>query len=220
MVQLDDGAPVGKSPYMVKVRPGAAPDKSFAVGAGWKEAYDALPTKFTIYAKDSEGEPVPGETIRVVMRNKTSPSDQKKLDTELASLDDYLKQKKLAEIDRVEQERKEKAEADRKEAEQKGEKMNSWTDPEGDVLVTVRDNGDGSYLAEYCAAHAGTYDISVTIAGDVAHIKESPKKVPVHLSAPRIVFWAHTYKKQQEELTKLKQALMEAEQRLKENGLS
>eukprot|EP00808_Paulinella_micropora_P014434 g10107.t1 len=219
MVALEDGKPVGKSPYSVQVRKGADPDKSFAVGAGWKEAWDCLPTKFTIHAKDSDGKAVPGEVITVVMSEVSTPAEKKKLQDELDSMDDYLKQKKQGEVENVEKERKEKQAAAEQEAKQKGTEVRQWTDPRGDVLVTVRDNGDGSYLAEYCAANAGQYNIAVTIGGDVVHIRDSPKKVPVHLSKPRVVFWSHTYDKQQEELKKLKQALLEAEQRLKEAGL-
>jgi len=218
-VLLDKELPVGKSPYTCKVKPGASPHKSFAVGRGWKEAYDALPTLFTIYAKDENGEPVPGEKVRVVMRNITSPGDQKKLDAEIASMDDFLKKKKEQKVAKIEAERKQKqAEAAAKE-EAEGKKALVWTDPEGDVAVEVRDNGDGSYLAQYTAAKAGKYAIHVTVCDAGHHIKESPKEVPVHLSKPKIVYWRHTHAAEKEETARLKKALQEYEKILRDNHL-
>jgi hypothetical protein len=220
MVLLDKEHPVGKSPYTCKVKPGASPHKSFAVGRGWKEAYDALPTLFTIYAKDAEGEPVPGEKVRVVMRNVTPPGDQKKLDAEIAGMDEYLRNKKADKVRKIEAERKQKQEeAERKaEAEGKGKGL-VWTDPEGDVAVEVRDNGDGSYLAQYTAAKAGLYEICVTVTEAGLDIKESPKKVPVHLSKPKIVYWKHTHAAEKEEMARLKKTLQEYEKTLRENNL-
>jgi hypothetical protein len=218
-VILDKEHPVGKSPYICKVKPGASPHKSFAVGRGWKEAYDALPTLFTIYAKDENGEPVPGEKVRVVMRNVTSPAEQKKLDEEINSMDEYLRNKKADKVKKIEAERKQKqAEAAAKE-EAEGKKALVWTDPEGDVAVEVRDNGDGSYLAQYTAAKPGKYEIHVTVSEAGLHIKESPKQVPVHLSKPKIVFWKHTHAAEKEEMVRLKKALQEYEKILRENNL-
>jgi hypothetical protein len=217
-VLLDKEFPVGKSPYTCKVKPGASAQKSFAVGRGWKEAYDALPTLFTIYAKDDAGEPVAGEKLRVVMRNITPAGEQKKLDAEIASMDDFLKKKKEQKIAKIEAERKQKqAEAAAKE-EAEGKKALIWTDPEGDVAVEIRDNGDGSYLAQYTAAKAGKYAIHV-ITESGQHIKESPKEVPVHLSKPKIVYWKHTHAQEKEEMARLKKALQEYEQILRDNHL-
>jgi len=213
---LDNEHALGKSPYHVQVRPGAKPDKSFAVGRGWKEAYDALPTLFTIYAKDEKGEPVPGEKVRVVMRRVTTAAEQAKLQAEIDTMDEYLKQKKLGEIKRIEEERKAKQEEARKEGKDHGK---VWSDPEGDVSVEVRDNGDGSYLATYTAAVAGFYQIHVTVTEEGLHIKDSPNRVPVHLSKPHLVFWSHTYSKEKEELAKAKKTLAEYEELLKKNGL-
>jgi hypothetical protein len=218
-VILDKEHPVGKSPYTCKVKPGAAPHKSFAVGRGWKEAYDCLPTLFTIYAKDENGEPVPGEKVRVVMRNVTPPAEQKKLDGEIASMDEFLRAKKADKVKKLEAERKAKQEEAAKKEEAEGKKAVVWTDPEGDVAVEVRDNGDGSYLAQYTAAKPGTYEISVTVTEAGSQIKESPKQVPVHLSKPKIVYWRHTYAQDKDELTRLRKTLQDYEKVLRENGL-
>jgi len=216
MVILDNEHPLGKSPYICKVKPGASPGKSFAVGRGWKEAYDALPTLFTIYAKDDQGEPVPGERVRVVMRRVTPPAEQAALDQEIKNMDDYLKNRKLQKMKKLEEERK------AKQAEAKGDEKGvgkSWTDPEGDVAVEVRDNGDGSYLATYTAAQPGKYEISVTVSEQEHHIKDSPKVVPVHLSKPKVVFWKHTHAAEKEEMAKLRTNLQEYEKILRENNL-
>jgi len=218
-VILDKEKAVGKSPYICKVKPGAAPQKSFAVGRGWKEAYDCLPTLFTIYAKDENGEPVPGEKVRVVMRNVTTPDEQKKLDEEVAAMDEYLRNKKADKVKKLEAERKAKQEEAAAKEEAEGKKQVIWTDPEGDVAVEVRDNGDGSYLAQYTAANPGTYEIHVTVSDAELHIKDSPKKVPVHLSKPKIVFWRHTHAAEKEEMARLKKSLQEYEKILRENNL-
>jgi len=91
-------APVGKSPYIAKVRMGADPKNSFAVGRGWKECFDCIPAKFTIHAKDSEGNPVAGEIIHIVMKNVTPQAQKAKLQQELDKMDDYLRKKKLTKI--------------------------------------------------------------------------------------------------------------------------
>jgi len=64
--------PVGKSPYIAKIRAGADPESSFGVGRGWDEAWDCIPAKFTIHAKDENGNPVPGELVKIIMTNVTS----------------------------------------------------------------------------------------------------------------------------------------------------
>jgi len=175
---------------------------------------------FTIYAKDEKGEPVAGEKVRVVMRGVTTPAEQSSLDAEIAAMDDYIKTKKLDEVKRVEAERKQKQLEARKAAEVEGKAHpTSWTDPEGDVAVEVRDNGDGSYLASYTAAKPGKFEISVTVGEVQAHIKDSPHKVPVHLSKPQIVFWQHTYSREKEELALLKKRVGEYEELLRKSGI-
>jgi len=100
-----------------------------------------------------------------------------------------------------------------------GKEHKTWTDPEGDVAVEVRDNGDGSYLAQYTAAKPGKYEIHVTVTENGLHIKESPKEVPVHLSKPKVVFWKHTHAAEKEELARLKKAVQDYEKILRENNL-
>jgi len=220
MIILDQEHPVGKSPYICKVKPGASPSQSFAVGRGWKEGYDCLPTLFTIYAKDDNGQPVSGEKIRVVMKKVTPPAEQKALDEEIAKMDDFLKAKKAKKVKEIEEERKKKqAEAEKKAGEEGKGAGATWTDPEGDVAVEVRDNGDGSYRAEYCAPHPGKYEIAVTISDVGLHIKESPKLVPIHLSKPKIVFWKHTYNQEKQELEALKKKVQEYESILQKHNL-
>jgi len=219
MVLLDQDKPLGKSPYTCKVKLGAAPGQSFAVGRGWKEAYDAIPTLFTIYVKDEQGNPVVGDKLRVVMRRVTSPAEQKALDAEIASMDEFLRARKERKVAKLEAERKQKQEEAQKKAEAEGKAGAVWTDPEGDVAVEIRDNGDGSYLAQYTAPHPGKYSVSVTVTDAGLHIKESPKVVPVHLSKPRIVFWKHTHAAEKEEMEKLKKTLQQYENILRSNNL-
>jgi len=217
-ILLDGKAHVGKSPYTVTAKPPAAPLQSFAKGRGWNEAWDALPTMFTIYAKDEKGQPVAGEVVRCVMRRVTTPAEQAKIDGEMAQLDDYLRAKKGHEVKRLEAERLAKQE----EAAAKQEadiKTKVWTDPEGDVAVELKDRGDGTYMANYTAAVPGTYEISVTVGEDAQHIKESPHTLPVHISKPKLVFWSHTYSKEKEELAAAKKKLEEYEELLRKNNL-
>lgn len=214
-------APVGKSPYTAKVRPGASPGQSFAVGRGWVEAYDCLPAKFTIHAKDIDGKPVPGEIVKVVMKNVTSSSQKAKLQQELATMDEYLRNRKVNKAKKLEGERKKRAEDAKREADSKGEKVPEIRiEPGGDVPVEVRDNGDGTYSAEYTAVEPGTYQIAVQVGPAAEHIKESPKTVPVHLAKPTVVFWKHTHAKNKEDLKDLRKRLQEAEALLAKHGLS
>jgi len=162
---------------------------------------------------------VPGEKVRVVMKNVTSPADRKKLEAEISAMDPFLQQKKADKVKKLEAERKAKQEEAYKKEEAEGKKALVWTDPEGDVAVEVRDNGDGSYLASYTAAKPGTYEIAVTVTEAGLHIKESPKPVPVLLSKPKIVYWRHTYAQDKDELTKLRKTLQDYEKVLRENGL-
>jgi len=90
----------------------------------------------------------------------------------------------------------------------------------GDVPVEVRDNGDGTYSADYIAIDPGLYSIAVQVGPSAEHIKESPKQVPVHLSKPTIVFWKHTYAKQKEDLQELRKRLQDTEAVLAKHGLS
>jgi len=219
MVLLDQEKPLGKSPYICKVKLGAAAGQSFAQGRGWKEAYDALPTLFTIYVKDEQGQPVVGDKLRVVMRRVTPPAEQKALDEEIAKMDEFLRQKKAAKVAKLEAERKQKQEEAHKKAEAEGKAGAVWTDPEGDVAVEIRDNGDGSYLAQYTAPHPGKYEISVTVTDAGLPIKEAPKVIPVHLSKPKIVFWKHTHAAEKQEMERLKKTLQEYEKILRANNL-
>jgi hypothetical protein len=213
--------PVGKSPYTARFRPGASPAHSFGVGKGWKESWDYLPAKFTIHAKSADGQAVPGEIVRVIMKNVTPPGKKAALDREIAEMDDYLKQRKVKKVEKLEAERKKRALDSKREAEAKGEKYPEIRiDEGGDVPVEIRDNGDGTYLAEYIAKQPGVYSIAVLIGPEGQHIKESPKEVPVHLSKPAVVFWKHTHSKQKEELQALRKRLAEAEQVLGKHGLS
>jgi len=214
-------APVGKSPYTAKVRPGASPAHSFGIGKGWKESYDCLPAKFTIHAKSADGQPVPGEIVKVIMKNVTPHGKKAALQKEIAEMDEYLRNRKIQKVKKLEAERKKKALESKREAEAKGEKYPEIRiEDSGDVAVEVCDNGDGSYLAEYIATEPGIYSIAVLIGPEAQHIKESPKEVPVHLAKPAVVFWKHTHSKQKEELAALRKRLAEAEQVLGKHGLS
>jgi len=202
-------APVGKSPYIAKVRWPADGRNSYAVGRGWKECTDCIPARFTIHAKDCEGNPVPGEIVHVVMKNVTPQAQKAKLQQELDKMDDYLRKKKVAKIQKME------AEAKRKAAEEsKGGKVpESRVESGSDVPVMIRDNGDGTYLAEYTAPYPGLYRCQVTVSHLNENIKESPKDIPCNLTRPRVVYWKHTYDAQ-------KARLAAAEKLLAQNGLS
>jgi len=128
---------------------------------------------------------------------------------------------KLAKRKKLEAERKKRAEESKREAEAKGEKLPEVRiEAGGDVPVEVRDNGDGTYLAEYTAIDPGTYQIAVQVGPSAEHIKESPKTVPVHLAKPTVVFWKHTYAKQKDDLKELRKRLQDAETLLSKHGLA
>jgi hypothetical protein len=201
--------PVGKSPYTAKVRMGADPKNSFAVGRGWKECFDCIPARFTIHAKDSDGNPVAGEIIHIVMKNVTPPAQKQKLQGELDKMDDYLRNKKLAKIKKEEEKKRKKEAEERKE----GKVPESRVESGGDVPVEIRDNGDGTYLAQYTAPFPGVYRCQVTLGPENQNIKESPKDIPCHLTRPKIVYWKHTFDAQ-------KQRLAAAEALLQKHGLS
>jgi len=212
--------PVGKSPYTAKVRPGAHPASSVGIGRGWDEAYDCIPAKFTIHARDRDGNLVPGEIVKVVMKNVTTPQRKQQIAQEVQKMDPYMRKRKLQKADKIIAERKKQALESKREAEHKGQKLpDIRIENEGDVPVEVRDNGDGTYLAEYIAKEAGDYVISVLITPALAHIKESPKTVPVHLSKPKVVFWKHTHAKEKEDNAALRQRLQQYEAILSKNGL-
>jgi filamin len=215
MVNLNNQkAPVGKSPYTAKVRHGADPGKSFAVGRGWKEAWDCLPAKFTVHCKDVNGNPVPGEIVRIIMKNVTPPGKKAEIDKELGGMDDYLRRRKVEKVQKVQAEMKKAALDSKREAESKGERVPEVRIEEGsDVPVEVRDNGDGTYLAQYVATQPGIYKCHVQVGESRGHIKESPKDIPVYLSKPKVVFWKHTYDQQ-------KKKLAAAEALLAKHGLS
>jgi len=214
MVQNKLKQPVGKSPYTARVRLGADPGKSFAVGRGWKEAWDCLPAKFTVHCKDAHGNPVPGEIVRIVMKNVTPPGKRQEIEKELGKMDDYLRKRKLDKVAKVQAEMKKAAFDAKREAESKGQRVPDVRIEEGsDVPVEVRDNGDGTYLAQYVATTPGVYKMHVTVGESRGHIKESPKDIPVHVSRPKVVFWKHTHDQQ-------KKRLAAAEALLAKHGLS
>jgi len=180
-----------------------------------------LPAKFTINAKDIDGKPVPGEIVKVIMKNRTTPQQKAKLDQEIAEMDEYLRNRKVNKAKKLEAEKKKKAQESKREADAKGEKLPEIRiEQGGDVPVEVRDNGDGTYFAEYTAIEPGTYQIDVLIGPHGEHIKESPKTVPVHLTKPTVVFWKHTYAKQKDDLKELRKRLQDAEALLSKHGLS
>jgi len=155
------------------------------------------------------------------MKNVTPPGKKAAFDKEIAEMDDYLRQRKIKKVEKLEAERAKKALESKREAEAKGEKYAEIRiEADGDVPVEVRDNGDGSYRAEYIAKAPGVYSIAVLIGPEARHIKESPKEVPVHLAKPQVVFWRHTHSKQKEELQNLRKRLAEAEGVLGKHGLS
>jgi len=206
--------PVGKSPYTAKVRLGADPGKCYAVGRGWKEAWDYLPAKFTVHCKDVNGNPVPGETVRIIMKNVTPPGKKAEIDKELSGVDDYLRRRKVDKVQKIQAEQKKAALDAKREAESKGERVPEIRIEEGsDVPVEVRDNGDGTYLANYIATVPGIYKCSVQVGEGRGHIRESPKDIPVYVSRPKVVFWKHTHDQQ-------KKKLAAAEALLAKHGLS
>jgi len=208
--------PVGKSPYIAKIRAGADPEASFGVGRGWDEAWDCIPAKFTIHAKDPEGNPVPGELVKITMKNVTSHSRKQEIAQAVEKMDPYIRKRKQQQADKILAERKKKALESKREAEQKGGQIPPEIRIEegGDIPVEVRDNGDGTYTAEYIAKDAGDYVIDVLIGPQGEHIKESPKQVPVHLAKPKVVFWKHTHAKEKEEFEAIRKRLEENERRL------
>jgi len=146
---------------------------------------------------------------------------KKKLEKEISEMDEYLRNRKVNKAKKLEAEKKKQADESKRAAEAKGEKLPEIRiEAGGDVPVEVRDNGDGTYLAEYTAVDPGTYTIEVLIGPHAEHIKESPKTVPVHLSKPTVVFWKHTYSKQKEDLKELRKRLQDAEALLSKHGLS
>jgi len=131
-----------------------------------------------------------------------------------------MRKRKAQKADKIIAERKKHALESKREAEQKGKKLpDIRIEESGDVPVEVRDNGDGTYLAEYVAKDAGNYVISVLIGPNGDNIKESPKQVPVHLSKPKVVFWKHTHSKEKEENTAIRQRLQQYESILSKHGL-
>jgi len=108
----------------------------------------------------------------------------------------------------------------RKEAEQKGEKFDFKIDEEGDIPVEIRDNGDGTYLAQYTAIIPGIYQTTVTVGHHRHNIKDSPKEIPVYLSKPTIVFWKHTHAANKKQLAENREKLAAAEALLAKHGLT
>jgi len=124
-------------------------------------------------------------------------------------MDDYLRKKKIAKIQKMEAEAKKKAAEEAK----GGKVPEVRVESTGDVAVEIRDNGDGTYLANYTAPFPGVYKCQVTVGPHNENIKESPKDIPCHLTRPRIVYWKHTYDAQ-------KKRLEDAEKLLSKHGLS
>jgi len=136
-------------------------------------------------------------------------------------MDEYLRNRKVGKVKKLEAERKRKAEESKRDSDAKGENLPEVRiEAGGDVPVEVRDNGDGTYLAEYIAIDPGQYSIAVLVGPSAEHIKESPKQVPVHLAKPTVVFWKHTYAKQKDDLKELRKRLEKAEGVLSKHGLS
>jgi len=149
------------------------------------------------------------------------PGKKAALQKEIGEMDEYLRTRKINKVKKLLEDRKKKAADSKREAEAKGEALPTIRiEAEGDVPVEVRDNGDGTYFAEYVAVDPGTYSIAVLVGPTSEHIKESPKEVPVHLAKPTVVFWKHTHAKQKEDLANLKKRLEEAESLLSKHGLS
>jgi len=211
-----DSRPVGKSPYNVTVKPAADGASSFAVGAGWKEAYDALPTRFTIYAKDAEGKDVPGAELKVSVRNVTTPQEKEKIAAAIAKMDPYVKKRKEEERKNLLLEQKKQREEFEQKAKSEG-KSHKYEIGTGVVPVEIRDNGDGTYLASYTAPDPGTFEFTVTING--SNIKDSPKPIPVNLTRPKVVFWEHTNNAEKAEIAALKKRLEKANELGRARGL-
>eukprot|EP00456_Euglypha_rotunda_P087529 TRINITY_DN8918_c0_g1_i1.p1 TRINITY_DN8918_c0_g1~~TRINITY_DN8918_c0_g1_i1.p1 ORF type:complete len:310 (+),score=71.38 TRINITY_DN8918_c0_g1_i1:96-1025(+) len=213
-----DSRPVGKSPYNVLVKPGADAGKSFAVGAGWKEAWDALPAKFSIYAKDKSDQDVPGAEVKVIIRNVTSPAEKEQIQKDLDKMDPYIKKRKEDEKKAVLLEQKKQREEQEQKAKTEGKDWKCSVAEGGDIPVEVRDIGDGAYLANYTPTEPGKYELTVLVNGE--HIKESPKTIPVHITKPKVVFWQHTHDAEKEELNNLKKKLEQAQTLLRSKGLA
>jgi len=204
-----EGKGVKDNPFRIQIRAGADPKNSFAVGRGWKECYDLMPAKFTIHCKDSDGKPVVGEKVHIVMKNVTPSSQKAKLQGELDKMDDYLRKKKITKLQKMEAERKKQESEARKD----GKQGETRIEDSGDVAVEVRDNGDGTYLATYTAPTPGLYRCAVTVGYNNENIKDSPKDIPCHFTRPKIVYWKHTYDAQ-------KKRLEAAEALMAKHGLS
>jgi len=154
------------------------------------------------------------------MKNVTASDKKAKYQQELDKMNDYLKQRKMGKLQKLEAERKREIEKARKDAEEKGEKFESKIDEEGDIPVEIRDNGDGTYLVSYTAIIPGIYQTTVTVGHHRHHIKDSPKDIPVYLSKPTVVFWKHTHAANKKALVETRERLAAAEALLAKNGLS
>jgi len=213
-----DSRPVGKSPYNVVVKPGADPSKSFAVGAGWKEAWDALPAKFSIYAKDKNDQDVPGAEVKVIIKEVTSPAEKEQIKKDLDKMDPYIKKRKEDEKKSVLSEQKRQRDEQEQKSKGEGKDFKVSVAEGGDIPVEVRDNGDGTYLANYIPVNPGKYEITVLVNGE--HVKDSPKTIPVNITRPKVVFWEHTHNAEKDELVNLKKKLEQAQNLLRSRGLA
>jgi hypothetical protein len=164
------GKPIKGSEYNVKVRKGADPKGSFAKGKGWRFAYDALPAKFNVYARDEDGTPVPGEVVRVKITDKTTAEARAK----------HQADGKL-EIQESERRRRVRENAG---LPPEDNKQNILTSEGADIPAEVKDNGDGTYSVVYTAPMPGEYVIAVTVGEEPLHIKESPKTITCYWTCP------------------------------------
>jgi len=97
-VTVPDNQSIRDMPKIVPCFFPADPSKCFATGRGWKEAWDYLPAKFTVHVKDVNGNPVPGELVRIVFKNVTPGAKRAELEKELGKLDNYLQKERLIKL--------------------------------------------------------------------------------------------------------------------------
>merc|ERR1712130_186033 len=205
----DDENNVGDSPYTCRVSPGASGLKSYCKGPGWKYAYDNTPTYFNVYCKDSNGNPVSGETITVKFIQLDDKKQKSMLEKLIEKVDVYMLQKK--------------ADADKKFQEERAKKraelgLPAIGETDGDIPcdITEEKEKNGVYRVEYCPILPGTYECSVQVGANTkVHVKKSPKKIPVRWKCPNAPC-AHTQKCMHTEIRELndenellKQKLME-----------
>jgi len=171
----DDPNKVGDSPYTCTVGEGSDAGKSYCKGPGWKYAYDNKPTQFTVYCNDVNGEPVIGESLNIKMIQIDDVKQKSVMQKLMNKVDKYMLQKKEEEDKKWQLERA---------ATRKAKGLPPIEETDGDVHCDVTDNGDGTYLVEYCARLPGTYECNVMVGYAEKHVKKSPKKIPVRWRCP------------------------------------